>query len=346
MKEEAAVRRVNSMRLPARSPGRRPILLPAATSVPRQLFFVALMCVFGALSALFAEVVLWGDASALAYSPVANPNLDWIYLGAGGGVAVGIALMLIFEHAAEHITSVNDIEAKSNFSPLGSAPRPDRGLLRRLSPEERHGAGLVAGAPASRFAQSYRDLFEQIVGQRQTHAIKTIALTSSYIGEDNGISYLALARAAALAGERVVIVDCDARARVLSRLLRHETSEGLETILSGANDWRKVVIQDGQTTLDIIPMGPHRDLLGDMFTAPNFDSCLASLREHWDLVVLACPPVLAAVDAAKLAHLADATVLFVGGAARLKLSILRAVDRKLRSAGAWTLGAFLVSAPQ
>ena len=135
---------------------------------------------------------------------------------------------------------------------------------------------------------------------------------------------LALARSAALSGERVLLIDCDIRRPSLAYRLRADNSKGLSDLLRGKAELRDVLHADhlgvraGSSATEtsvggmhFLPAGkPSGDAFG-MFMGPEMARLLTEARREYGLIVLDSPPVQAITEARVLAAVADATILCV-----------------------------------
>ena len=136
-----------------------------------------------------------------------------------------------------------------------------------------------------------------------------IAITAARPAEGKTTVALSLGRIAAMAGERVVVVDCDIRQPSLGRMLHAEGNLGLVDCLLGHAALAAIVCRDPVTRLDYVPAGaPEANSLG-LLMSEAMAGVLASLRETYDLVLLDAPPASAMADARVVARMADATIL-------------------------------------
>jgi capsular exopolysaccharide synthesis family protein len=114
-----------------------------------------------------------------------------------------------------------------------------------------------------------------------------------------------------MAGERVLVLDCDVREPALGRLLQADAASGLTDVLLGFAKLAEVVRQDDLTGLRYIPAGSPQADSAALFTSAAMGALLAAARQHYDLILLDAPPALAMADARLVSRLADATVLCV-----------------------------------
>src|SRR3546814_19265381 len=92
---------------------------------------------------------------------------------------------------------------------------------------------MVVDRPQSSFAEAFRRLSTSIHFARPDQQSTIIAVTSSLPGEGKTTSAICLARSAALAGARVIMVDCALRRRASSMQFNPLKMIGLAKLLNG-----------------------------------------------------------------------------------------------------------------
>ncbi len=129
--------------------------------------------------------------------------------------------------------------------------------------------------------------------------IKIVMVTSAVPGEGKSTVSTGLARAAALAGQRVILVECDLR-----RPTFHQQFDlggdprGLTTALIGGVPVAELVrpVHSGLRALTVLPSGPTPPNAAEVFLSAEMRGVLRELSELADLVVLDCPPLLPVAD--------------------------------------------------
>ena len=170
-------------------------------------------------------------------------------------------------------------------------------------------ADYVTQRPLSPFSEQLRALRAGLwLGLKQP---KVVAITAARPDEGKTTTTLALARSAAMNGERVVVVDCDVRQPGLGRLLDADALLGLTDHLQGHASLEQVLRRDPLTNMDFISAGSAEAMAQGLFMSPAMEALLAQLRATHDLVLLDAPPAAAMTDARVIARLADTTLLCV-----------------------------------
>lgn len=164
--------------------------------------------------------------------------------------------------------------------------------------------------------------------------IRSLAVTSPVAEEGKSSVAAGLAAAAALAGKRVLLVECDLRRPVLAERFRIDASPGLSDWAIG-NAAPNEVIQslpldrmngnrgDGQATanepqradgtpsLTVISAGTFSPRPAELLASRRFKEFVAQVKEVYDLVLFDCTPLLPVGDALEVLPEADAALLCI-----------------------------------
>lgn len=223
------------------------------------------------------------------------------------GLFFGLLLAYLLELADATFRSGQDVRDLLGLPCFALVPEIPRRALRRYRIGD-----YIAYKPLSPFAEQLRALRAGLwlgVGAGGAVRPQIIAVTAARPAEGKTTVALALARAAALAGERVALVDCDIREPGLGRLMVSEGNLGLVDCLLGHAALSDVVRHDRLTNMDFIPAGAAEIHSLGLLMSDAMTDILLALRETYDLVLLDAPPAFAMADARILARLSDATLL-------------------------------------
>jgi capsular exopolysaccharide synthesis family protein len=223
---------------------------------------------------------------------------------AAAGVLLGLLTVYVLELTDRTFRSGEDIRAVLGLPCFALIPEVRRRTLGGLSVD-----AYAARKPHSPLAEQVRALRAGLwLGPARP---RIIAITAGRPAEGKTVVALALARAAAMAGERVLAIDCDIRHRSFGRHLHVDTEPGLGDVLQGHATLEQVVRTEAASDLHYISVGSaDADLLGLLLAEPAVQ-LLQRLRREYDLVVLDAPPVAPMVDARVVAAIADATLFCV-----------------------------------
>lgn len=199
------------------------------------------------------------------------------------------------------------------------------GSDRRLDPSAVFGAPLLAQIPEFRqwrsgnedplfdleAVEAYQFLlssFEFAVAQT---GARSVLVTSASPGDGKSLTSLHLARALAVQGNDVMLVDADIRDRGLSRLLRAEGQPGLVTLAEG-EELGTVTRQYRITnalTLSVIPAGPRPVQPTGLLATPSYRRAINAIVMSNDLTIIDGSPLLTVADASAVATQVDGIVL-------------------------------------
>ncbi|MFM2151010.1 MAG: hypothetical protein RLZZ187_3316 [Pseudomonadota bacterium] len=220
------------------------------------------------------------------------------------GGLFGLLLVWFLEQADSTLRSGDEVRGALGLPCLALVPRLRRGILGRHRVED-----YVARKPLSPFAEAMRTLRAALwLGSDPP---KVVLVSAARPGEGKTTTAIALARSAAMNGERVLLIDCDIRQPSVGRLFRTEGTPGITDLLLGQAGYEQILRRDHLTALDWIPAGAAEIHSLGLFMSEAMAALLERVRRDYDLVVLDAPPALAMADARVVARLADATLLCV-----------------------------------
>lgn len=224
-------------------------------------------------------------------------------------IAAGIGVIVLAEMLDSGIMTSEEVEQRFGMPALGSVPHlasvadfGDRGE----SP-----ADYLIRKPLSSFSEAVRALRTAITHSRVGERIKVVAISSALPGEGKTTTSVCLARSAAQAGQRVILVDCDLRRRNVNAMLGIEPTFGLLDVLNGEVALENALVLDEPSGAHVLALTSSSFTPKDVFSSAAMDRLLAQLRSHYDLIILDTAPTLAVSDTRVLAGLADAVVLLV-----------------------------------
>lgn len=253
------------------------------------------------------------------------------------GLGAGLAAVVLMEMLEAGVGTTDDVERKLGLPAVGSIPLVssiadpgDRGI----SPIE-----FAVKKPLSIFAESFRSLRTSINYAAGSQGSKVVVITSALPGEGKTTTAVGLAQVSAIAGSRVVLLDCDLRRRAVTRSMGLNVDAGLVELVQGATTLEAVLKRDEASGVHILPLS-NITATQDVFGTAAMDDLLAKLRASYDLVLMDTAPVLALADTRILAAKADMTILLT----RWRKTPARATNtasKLLQQSGAYILGAAL-----
>jgi succinoglycan biosynthesis transport protein ExoP len=260
-----------------------------------------------------------------AVAPIlpASPNILLnLSLGLVAGVLLGAVLAIASELSYRGLTTLEDVEKRIGLKGLGSVPD-----LHSVEPRGDTPLDTVRDYPEGPFAEALRNVIVSIRQLRTGHG-RVIAVTSAIPEEGKSTIAACMARALAMAHERVVVVDCDAVRAQLSKQFGLAAGEpGLHEALR-SEEASATQYQDPESPLRIIPITRPFPKGERVTERGRLHGIVARLREEFDTVILDCPPILPIAEAREIVSLADNVVLVVRWRGTID-KIVRAALRQL-----------------
>ena len=257
-------------------------------------------------------------------------------------IAAGLGAAVLADALDSGLTTAEDVERELDVPYLGSIPTAASTLDAPKAKEHAKTSAidLVVENPLSSFSEAFRNLRASLLYARVGETVKVILVTSSLPGEGKTTTSIALARTMALAGARVVVVDCDLRQRSVMRVLPGDPKAGLLEVLNGTVSLEQALIHDAPSGAMILPLIRSVYTPKDVFGTSAMKSLLSALRQHFDIVILDTAPVLPIADTRVLASQADVVVLLVRWR-KTPNKAAQAALRLLTSVNAYVAGAAL-----
>ena len=171
---------------------------------------------------------------------------------------------------------------------------------------------------------------------------KVVLVTSALPDEGKTFFSVALARSVARAGGRSLLVDCDLRRPGIAATLGIAPQQGVGALVAGQRV-ADLVQRDEATQLDVITAAGARENVQTIVSSDALRALVNEARDHYDIIILDSPPVLAVVDSRVLSLMADATVLVVRWRRTPRVLVLQAL-KQLRVYGAKVAGIVITQA--
>ena len=182
--------------------------------------------------------------------------------------------------------------------------------------------------PMSQFAEAIRSIRFALQRAARNKPTQVICITSATGGEGKTTLAANFALSLAALGIKTVLVEGDLRNPQLSRSLCPGVREGLLEVAVAEMPLNRAVLIDPPTNLAIIPAPLPKDvtLLTEFASSEGMSNVLTELRNHFDVIIVDCPPLLPLIDGQALAEQADAVIMTVGWDQTSQDVFLRAVD--------------------
>jgi len=223
-----------------------------------------------------------------------------------GSALFGVLLAIVVERLDNGFRAAEQIEQVTGISGLGMVPAVP--AAQRLSaPLEE----FLLKKPSSAFAEAVRSVRTAILYSHVDKPPRAILVTSAVPEEGKSSLAVSLARSSAKAGQKVLLIDADLRRPRIHKVLRGHNDATLAELFANQKTAEEVLNIDEESGMHFIcartGMPNPQDLLGSQ----SMRDFIRSVSQHYDLVVVDSPPVLAASDAIVLSRIVDATVFVV-----------------------------------
>lgn len=239
-----------------------------------------------------------------------------------GGLCVGCATVYLMDLLDDRFRSPDELRDQLRAPVLA--------MVRKLAVSGNEGASSlqVHVSAGSVESESFRTLRTTLAFSGQD--LQRLAITSSEPGDGKTTVLANLATAYAQAGKRTLLVDCDLRRPGLTKLFQLRGILGVSDILRGDADVAEMcqerIQETGVDGLDVLACGPKPPNPVELLSGPRFVDLIAWAEMHYDQILIDCPPVMAASDAAVVGRLVDGIMLVVQPAKNHRRVVLRAAD--------------------
>lgn len=245
----------------------------------------------------------------------------------------GVGLALLVEALDTSLGNAEDAERKLGVRSLSSIPALNSQNFKGVAPSRHAPFDYLIDKPASAFAEALRVLRTSLVHTLIDRKRKVLAVTSAVPDEGKTTLSLCLGRMSALAGQKVVLVDCDLRRHSLSESIGAKAELGLLEVLAGEGLWRQALVQDAESGVQVLPIVAPRFTSQEVFSSDAMSRLLEELREAFDLVILDAAPVLAIAESRTVAGHADATLIVVRSDKTPAVAVKTAIQEIERAGG-------------
>ena len=268
----------------------------------------------------------------------ASPKLvPYAALGLLAGLGLGLGCGLLCESLDDRIRSPNDLERAIGLPVIDLVPRI-RGVKRPAAV-----SAFVLDEPRSAFSDAIRALRSTLQLAPATRRAQVLMFTSVNAGEGKTSLVVSLARSAAVAGGKAIVIDADLRRPSIAERFGTSVAVPLSDVISGVQSLDKAIQVDPRSQAHFIAPVP--------FEAPeatldlvHLRETLSRLRKQYDLIILDTAPVSTSPDIAQLGGLADAVIL-VALWGRTTVEAAAATVRQLAFRGVAVSGVILNGVP-
>lgn len=238
-------------------------------------------------------------------------------------LALGALLAIAFERRDRRVRDPRHLEAAFGKPIVGKIPQS-----RALKKANARTVNLPP--PEAEAFRSLRANLTHVLGEGTKHSV---LVTSANPREGKTTISWNLARAAAVSGANVLLIEADLRRPVLARALDLDGASGLGELLAGSGDPKSLIknvdftaeTPDGgpdAVSVDVLLAGPARTNPTELLDSGRMAAVLDRMPPGYDLIIIDTPPAAVVSDALPILDLVDG-VLVVG---RLGVSTFESIN--------------------
>lgn len=244
------------------------------------------------------------SAAKMPAAPISPNLLLNLALGLVIGTLLGAGTAIATESAFSGLTTGEEVEARLGMRYLGGVP-----LLASINVKAETPLASLISDPSSAYAEAVRGLLSSNRSS-DTDRGHVVAITSALPGEGKTSLAASMARLAALAGESVIVIDCDLVRHNLSAIFVSEPSRpGLREMMRDGAKLGDAMIKDPASNAMILPITTPFAQGERLLERGHFHTMIAVLREHFRLIILDGAPILPIAETREVVSLADTVIV-------------------------------------
>ena len=247
-----------------------------------------------------------------------------------GGSMFGVGLAFFFEYLDDRLKSPDEIKAHLGLPSLGLIP-----ALKNVEADP-----LLSNGVPPQFAEAFRTVRSNLLFSNSDEGMQSIVVTSTGPAEGKSVVAGYMAIGLAQTGQRVLLIDADMRKPSVHELFGQTQTPGLSNLLVGNANAQNTVREGGVENLWTLCAGRIPPNPSELLGSQRFKAFLDGLNDHFDWVLVDCPPVMVVTDPTVVARLASG-VLFVVGADMTSRHAAETALERLDAVGARFVGAVL-----
>jgi capsular exopolysaccharide synthesis family protein len=188
------------------------------------------------------------------------------------------------------------------------------------------------------FTEAFCSLYNRINSFKSEASIRSIVVTSATSGDGKSTVAANLAKIAAQAGQKVLLVDANLRHPQVHYAIGLVNTKGLSEVLSQGIDFSEVVGQAlREENLFVVTAGETPENPTKLFSSQRMENFVERTHTNYDLVIYDAPHIMGLLDTSILANRVDG-VLIVAGLGKTVRPCLQQALEELKAARASVLG--------
>jgi succinoglycan biosynthesis transport protein ExoP len=267
-----------------------------------------------------AQPVQVAERAEVPTAPISPKPLRSTFLGGLLGIAIALVAAFARDSLDRRLRRVHDVHEELDLPVLSKVSDTAMGLS----------AFVQNGRPEPRGVdlESFRILRTNLEFLRSDPPLRSVLVTSALPEEGKSTVAVGLASAAAMAGKRTLLVECDLRRPSLAERIGLERSPGLSDYLAGKAAPQEILQEVGigdpigpngdpvaleETGLKLvcIAAGTQAPAPAEMLESERCRDFLAKVSRAYEVVVLDTAPLLSVVDTLALVPQVDGVIMCV-----------------------------------
>ena len=221
------------------------------------------------------------------------------------GVLLGVVLSLLLDLIAVGFQNTRELEEELGVSFLGITPVLRRGMRPQAV------ANWPLEKKTSSAAESIRNIQTAIRLTDVDNPPKVLSILSTVPSEGKSTLALWIGQMEAMAGKKVLVIDCDLRRPSLHTRLNLPNDSHLVSVVSNECSLEEAIVELPKTGLRVL-VGTHLEGTAlDVISSKRIEDIIEEAREKFDLVILDSPPILAVAEARVISRLSDKVIYAV-----------------------------------
>lgn len=168
---------------------------------------------------------------------------------------------------------------------------------------------VVDREPKSPVSEHFRTIRTNITYSNIDNPVKSVLFTSATPSAGKSTVAANVAIAYAQAGKNTLLIDGDLRRPTTHYTFEMQNVRGLSTAIINELPLNEVARESGIENLDVITSGPIPPNPSELLSSKKMNLFMKAVTDHYDMVIVDSPPVLAVTDSQVLSQLTDATIL-------------------------------------
>ncbi|MEG4289048.1 polysaccharide biosynthesis tyrosine autokinase [Microcoleus sp. C2C3] len=273
--------------------------------------------------------------------PLAANNKNKFVIAAVGALVLGLGSAILIEKLHDIFYCADDVKDAVEAPLLGEIPLDKN--AKNFPPSIANAYAYLEGKErnkknAAEFIEAFDSLYTNIRFLSSNRTISSLAVGSATVGEGKSTVALNLAHVAALAGQRVLLVDANLHSPSLHLLLELPNVKGLSNLLDNQNEPNEIIQRSHLAdNLFVLTAGLPIPGTARRLASSQMQYLMEELQATFDLVIYDTPPLVDSKDANFLAARTDG-ILMVVAIRQVNFSVVQKVFSQLENFGIPCLG--------